>query len=219
MPLDEAGVDRGDHEVVVDHQHGERRVVPLMPSHVPGSRAVKTAPAVIVAPTPSRRALADDLDEREADATAARRRRAWWCSRAGRSRPPLRRAPPARSRRPGRARRRRRARSATSTRAPPAPAAASTALSTRLPSTVPTSADSSWSRRGRPAVVGERSSMPRSAARLALAMSSAATAGSSTRGHGVADLGPAAGQVADRRGRPRRTPRAGAGRRWCAAGC
>ena len=100
-PFDEARVDRGHHEVVVHHQHGELARGHDAPG-CRGSRAVNTAPSALWTDTEPVAALAHDLHERQADAATAR------VARLGGVAAPedlgVRRAPRARSRRPGPAR-------------------------------------------------------------------------------------------------------------------
>ena len=188
-----------------------------------GSRASKTAPPSPRGTDGDRAAptFADDLHQREPDTPSLRGRSPWSSSRAGRSRRPGRPGRPARCRRPRRARsspveaqvdldRRRR----------PTDTDASTALSTRLPSTVPTSVDGLGVEPRQVAVGAE--------AQVDAALGGQAGLGDQQGRDGrVLDVGRAprrrsrrgAGSGCRRAATPRRTPPAAPGRRWCAAGC
>ena len=181
--LDELRVDARDHEVVVDDQH--RDLVRVI-------RSLRSPDAVRAAPPrrPRRRRRAPDTDRRPDARRRPGRARArhpgprpsppWSSSRGGRSRPRGRAARPVRCRRRPRARRAPSRRRSTST-------ARAADRHRRVHGVVDEVAQhgADVGRRlrvqpGQVAAAPSRRSTPRSAARLVLAISSAATAGSST---------------------------------------
>ena len=169
---------RGHHEVVVDDEHGQ--VAGHARSSVTGQPGGEDGAAVVVHRDLAAPTLADHLHQREPDTRGRWRRWAWWSSRAGRAR----RSPRARRRRcrrPGRARRRRphaagprpRRRRPRRSRRPRCRRGCRARCRRRRPRPGPAAA----APRRLPAAGRSR----RSAARLTLAISSAATDGSSMR--------------------------------------